>query len=130
MRSLQLHLIIMGLQFCATKANRLLATHYSGSVYDLSYTPPDLTSDQSAQLTIAKATNGCGLKPSWITMDSTSKTAYCLDEDSSGHNKLASYSIVDGHVISPLAAASVSGGSVHGALYGGEDGRGFFATVE
>jgi len=130
MRSLRLHLIIMGLHLGGTNAERLLASHYSGFVYDLSYTLPDLASDQSPQLSIAKSSKGCGIKPSWITLDVRANTAYCLDEDSSGHNELSSYSIAEGHVISPLAAPKAQGGSVHGALYGGKDGKGYLATVE
>jgi hypothetical protein len=53
-----------------------------------------------------------------------------MDEDSSGHNVLASFSITDSGAISLRASASTTGGSVHGALYGGSGNKGYFATVE
>jgi hypothetical protein len=111
-------------------ADTLLATHYSGSVYTLSYTPPSSTSNQHANLTIKSSTNTCGKKPSWLTLDFASKAVYCMDEDSSGHNVLATFSVTDNGATSLRTSTSTAGGSVHGATYGGSDNKGFFATVE
>jgi hypothetical protein len=120
----------MLLHSCLASADTLLATHYSGFVYTLAYTPPSSTSNQHANLTIKSSINTCGKKPSWLTLDSASKAVYCMDEDSSGHNVLASFSITDSGATSLRASASTTGGSVHGALYGGSGNKGYFATVE
>jgi hypothetical protein len=130
MRSLRCYLATMLLHSCLATANTLLATHYSGSVYTLLYTPPSSALNQHANLTIKSSTNTCGKKPSWLTVDSVSRSLYCMDEDSSGHNVLASFSTTDNGVTSLRASTSTSGGSVHGSLYGGSDNKAFFATVE
>jgi hypothetical protein len=53
-----------------------------------------------------------------------------MDEDSSGHNVIVSFSNTEDGAISLRATTITAGGSVHGAVYGGLDGQGFFATSE
>ena len=124
-----LYLATMVLQQSVADGSTLLATHYTGSVYNLLYTPPS-SGQQHGNLTIRSSTASCGNKPSWLTVDSTSNAVYCMDEDSSGQNVLASFSSATDGTVKLRSTTITAGGSVHGALYGGSDGKGFFATAE
>jgi len=53
-----------------------------------------------------------------------------MDEDASGQNVLASFSSATDGKVKLRSTTTTTGGSVHGALYGGSDGKGFFATAE
>ena len=123
-------LTAMILQQSVADGSTLLATHYSGFVYNLLYTPPNSEHEQHGNLTIRSSTANCGKKPSWLTLDSASKAIYCMDEDSSGNNVLASFSAATDGTVKLRSTTKIAGGSVHGALYGGSDGKGFFATAE
>ena len=129
MRYSRLYLAAMVLQQSVVEGSTLLATHYSGLVYNLLYTPPN-SGQQHGNLTIRSSTANCGKKPSWLTVDSTSNAVYCMDEDSSGQNVLASFSSATDGTVKLRSTTITAGGSVHGALYGGSDGKGFFATAE
>lgn len=130
MQSFWLYLAAMVLQQSVADGSTLLATHYSGFVYNILYTPPGSEQEQHGNLTIRSFTANCGKKPSWMTLDSASKAVYCMDEDSSGQNVLASFFTATDGTVKLRSTTNTAGGSVHGALYGGSDGKSFFATAE
>lgn len=109
-----------------TVAVRLLASHFSGPIYTLEFSPANAT------LAITSQAAGCGVTPTWLTLDEKTRTLYCFDESWQGSGVITQYSI-DGKGPSALAvtgSAKTPGNSVHGSLYGGPDGRSFVITSE
>lgn len=108
---------------------RLFASHFSGSVYSLSYTTGN---NGNGSLAITSSAPGCGKMPSWLTFDSPGKSLYCFDETGSwgGGSAVSSFSVnADGSLKSSGQAKS-TGGEVHGSLYGGVNGTSFVAMAE
>ncbi len=104
----------------------LIASHFAGGVYTLSFTG----GNTSGTLAITSQTNGCGTTPGWIELYSDTRKLYCFDESWSGSGVLAEYSVGNDGRLSITGSAKTTGNSVHGLLYGGADGKGFVATVE
>jgi hypothetical protein len=107
----------------------LFVSHFSGTVYSLSYTAGN---NGNGSLAIKSSASGCGRMPSWLTFDAPSKSLYCFDETGSwgGGSVVASFSVnADGSVKSSGQAKS-TGGEVHGSLYGGVNGTSFVAMAE
>ena len=106
----------------------LLASHYTGGIHTLSL---ELGVDGAeASLTTTGSSRGCGQLPAWLQWDADTQTVYCVDESWFGSGMAASFSVAaDGSLIQ-TGQTTTSGASVHSALYGGEDGRGFLATTE
>jgi 6-phosphogluconolactonase (cycloisomerase 2 family) len=107
-------------------AVRLLATHFSGQVYSLNLA---LTGPSSGSLTVQQKTGGCGVTPTWLYLDESSKTVYCFDESWAGSGVLTTYSL-GASGLTQTASAKTPGNSVHGQLYGGKDGKSFVVTSE
>ncbi|KAI0159988.1 putative isomerase YbhE [Hypoxylon sp. FL1284] len=108
----------------------LLASHYTGKIFSLSYTPG--ASNSTASLASKSEVAGCGLLPAWLHVDSGSPNVYCVDEDWFGTGMLSSYSVEADGSLKQTGQAVTSGASVHGTPYGGGDvdGYNFIATVE
>ncbi|OTB18665.1 hypothetical protein K445DRAFT_8686 [Daldinia sp. EC12] len=105
-------------------AANLLASHYTGKIFSLSFTG----SGKNATLVNKSSVSGCGTLPAWLHVDSG--MVYCVDEDWNGSGILASYSVGSDGSLKQTGRAVTAGASVHGTPYGGEDGKGFIATVE
>ncbi|KAK4118789.1 putative isomerase YbhE [Parathielavia appendiculata] len=104
----------------------LIASHFAGGVYTLSFTG----TNSSGALSITSQTNGCGTTPGWLELYSDTRKLYCFDESWTGSGLSAEYSVANDGRLSLTGQIRTSGNSVHGTLYGGADGRGFVATAE
>ncbi|KAH9901751.1 Lactonase, 7-bladed beta-propeller-domain-containing protein [Xylariomycetidae sp. FL2044] len=105
----------------------LLASHYTGKIYTLSY----LGSGGNSSLSVGPSVSGCGTTPAWLHLEPDAQTVYCVDEDWNGSGFLTSYSVdaATGN-LAQSGQIITSGASVHGTPFGGEGGGGFIATVE
>jgi hypothetical protein len=110
----------------------LYATHYSGTLNTLSFTPSTSTST----LTLSNSTRTGTTLPSWITYDSVSKSLYIGDENfySSQGGSLVAYQIGTGTSggVKEIGRVGTAVGVVATALYGGEGngkGRGFIVNA-
>lgn len=107
----------------------LFVSHFSGTVYTLSYTP---ATNGNGTLAIKSSTTGCGRMPSWLSFDSPTKSLYCFDETGSwgGGSVVASFSVNGDGSLKQSGQAKSTGGEVHGSLYGGVNGTSFVAMAE
>ncbi|KAI0016996.1 putative isomerase YbhE [Xylariomycetidae sp. FL0641] len=112
----------LGLPIQVLGAN-LLASHYTGKIFSLSL-------GSNGSLAVTGSATGCGTMPAWLEMDSASKTLYTVDEDWNGSGVLASYTVETDGSLTQSGSFTGKGASVYGSPYGGENGTGFFATVE
>ncbi|GAP87545.1 putative nitrous oxide N-terminal [Rosellinia necatrix] len=100
----------------------LLASHYTGKIYSLSF--------NNGTLKVGPSVAGAGSLPAWLGLDTSSdgaKTVYSVDEDWFGSGVLASFAVgADGTLTQTGRLASL-GASVHGTPYADSK---FFATVE
>ncbi|KAI0378537.1 putative isomerase YbhE [Hypomontagnella monticulosa] len=102
---------------------KLLASHYTGKIYSLSFDGKG----RNATLVPKSSIAGCGTLPAWLHVDAGGSIVYCVDEDWNGSGMLASYSVgVDGS-LKQTGQAVTAGASVHGTPYAGDR---FIATVE
>ncbi|KAI4859539.1 putative isomerase YbhE [Hypoxylon rubiginosum] len=108
----------------------LLASHYTGKIFSLSYTPG--ARNATATLSSKFDTSGCGTLPAWLHIDSGVPIVYCVDEDWNGSGMLSSYSVGPDGSLKQTGQTVTSGASVHGTPYGGGDvdGYNFIATVQ
>ncbi|KAJ3566770.1 hypothetical protein NPX13_g7012 [Xylaria arbuscula] len=99
----------------------LLASHYTGKIYSLSYNNGSLTVNPSA--------TSIGTLPAWLGLDTTggAKTIYSVDESWYGSGVLASFTLGANGSLAKTGSLTSSGASVHGTPYA--DAK-FFATVE
>lgn len=104
----------------------LLASHYNGHLYTLSLT----TSGSNGTLSIVSNTTGCGITPGWLQLYPEDKTLYCFDESWQGSGFIASFSVADDGRLNLTGQLTTTGNDVHGALYGGPNGKSFVAAVE
>lgn len=104
-------------------AVKLLATHFSGTVYTLDF-------DGKSTTKISSQAKGCGTTPSWLHYDGASSTAWCFDESWSGSGVLTQYTLDSQATLKQQGSARTAGNTVFGAPYGGTDGKGYMATVE
>ena len=118
---------LAGLVPSALGAN-LLVSHFSGSVYSLSY--KEGTGNGNNALSIKSSVQGCGKMPTWLTLDSANGTLYCFDEESTGSGVVSSYVVANDGSLKLSGQAQTVGKDVHGWLYGGEDGKGFVSLAE
>lgn len=124
-----LYTVSLGLAPGAQAAS-LFVSHFSGTVYTLSYTA---NGNGKGNLAISSTSNGCGAMPTWLTLDSASNTLYCFDESSGmwgGSAKVSSLTVGNGGALQQKGQATTSGGDVYGSLYGGVNGTGFLAMAE
>lgn len=99
----------------------LLASHYTGKIYSLSYNNGSLTVNPSA--------TSVGTLPAWLGLDTSNgaKTVYSVDESWYGSGVLASFTVGANGSLIQTGALTSSGASVHGTPYANAK---FFATVE
>lgn len=106
----------------ATNAAKLLAAHYTGTLYTL-----DLSSNNT--LAIAHTTPSGASMPSWLAFDPASRTVYVTDESWSGSGMLASFKVSDDGVLTPAGSTRTKGGDINCGLYKGDGGKGFLAVA-
>lgn len=104
----------------------LLVSHFSGGIYSLSLT----ISNGTGQLAVTSTLRAGGRTPSWLTLDSAAGNLYVTDEAQYGSPVLTSLKVNNDSSVQLVSTAPTSGGGVHSVLYGGNDGRGFFAVAE
>lgn len=103
-------------------AQNLYATHYSGTVNYLTFS--------GSSLALTTSTRVGNTLPSWITYDGPGKALYITDENFSfGTGALVSFSIGANGALTQSGKATTPQGVVAGTLYGGADGRGFYANA-
>lgn len=90
----------------------LYATHYNGNIYTLHLHP-------NGSLTTDSAQKACGDMPSWLTLDSSTRTLYCSDESGSPskNGSLTSLAVQDGGYLSERAKTVTPGGGVNSVIY-------------
>lgn len=105
----------------------LLVSHFSGSIYSLSLT----TSGGKGQLAITSTLRAGGRTPSWLTLDPANGNLYVTDEAQYGSPVLTTLKVnSSNNTVQLVSTAPTGGGGVHSVLYGGSDGKGFFAVAE
>ncbi|KAI6829912.1 hypothetical protein KC332_g11637 [Hortaea werneckii] len=104
-------------------ASQLFVSHFSGSIYSLTYEP---SNNGNGSLSIDYSTTGCGNMPTWL--DSESDVLYCFDE-SYGAGVVSSFDIRNSS-LEARGQADTQGNDVHGCLYGGPNGSSFMATAQ
>jgi hypothetical protein len=122
--------IVTGLSlFTETFAVRLLASHFSGTIYTLDL---NFASETSATLSVTSKATGCGVTPTWLYLDQSTRTVYCMDESWAGSGVLTQYSLGanTSSTFTMTGQAKTPGNSVHGSLYGGANGKSFLITSE
>lgn len=111
----------------------LLASHYSGTLYTLTLTLSGNATGAAAgsgKLAVTSSLRAGGSMPSWLTLDSASRTLYVTDEISwTGSASLTQLSVgaADG-VMKVIATAKTTGGELHSGIYGEKGG--FLAVAE
>ena len=121
-------LLLTGLSLASNAvAVRLLGTHFSGQIYTYDL---KLSTATSGALSITSNTTGCGVTPTWLHLDESTRTLWCIDESWQGSGVLTQWSLPKGGAPKLTASAATPGNSVHGSTYGGKDGKGFFVTAE
>lgn len=105
-------------------AAHLLASHFTGNIYPLTLT-------EAGDLTVGSGVRSGNFWPSWLTLDSESKTVYVPDGAFwAPPNGLTTFSIDDNGSLAPPASSTFTeGGEVHSSLYGGQDGKGFIGLA-
>lgn len=119
--------VLAGLSLVSqTLAVRLLGTHFSGQIFTYEL---NLSNATSGALSITTNTTGCGVTPTWLYLEESSKTVYCIDESWQGSGVLTQWTL--GKSGLTLSGSAVTpGNSVYGSLYGGQDGKSFLVTAE
>ena len=102
----------------------LAASHFSGTLFSLSF------DNNTDTLSVTSEATGCGRMPGWLDFQSDARRLYCFDESWFGSGILAEFSVGCDGKLTLTGQARTTGQSVHGALYGGPDGRAFVATAE
>ncbi|KAI1747652.1 Lactonase, 7-bladed beta-propeller-domain-containing protein [Xylaria castorea] len=99
----------------------LLASHYTGKIYSLSF--------NNSTLTVGPSSAGAGTLPAWLGLDTSggTKTVYSVDEDWFGSGVLASFTVGANGSLTQTGKLTSLGASVHGTPYANAK---FFATVE
>ena len=108
-------------------AETLYVSHYSGTVSQLT-----LTAGQYGNYSLAlqSSLTACGSMPSWLTLDSASKTLYCSDETLYGTPSLTSFAVdTSGAIKQSVKVTSVTGGGVNNAVYNTTSGKEFLAIA-
>lgn len=109
--SLFLLLSSLPLTLAKPSTSTLYATHYNGHVYTLTLNENDLS--------LASTADTCGSMPSWLTLDTTSRTLYCTDETADEGSE-TTLSIDDNGKLTEIATAKDVGGGVNSVIYEGE----------
>ncbi|RDW78568.1 lactonase family protein [Aspergillus mulundensis] len=125
--------LIPGLATADPTTSTLYATHYNtSSIYTLSLT----RFNGSYSLTETASLKTCGTYPSWITLDSSTKTLYCSDEDGyrnadeSVNGSLTALSVgEDGSLSEKAVTGNAPGSGVHNVVYEDEEGEKYLAIA-
>ncbi|KAG8623350.1 hypothetical protein KVT40_008326 [Elsinoe batatas] len=84
----------------AVSAVNLYATSYSGNVTSLSLTKGD---DGSYSLEVTSTNQGCGVDPSWNTLDAETGIVYCSNEaNNNRRSTITSYSTSESGALTPI----------------------------
>ncbi|MCJ1329021.1 hypothetical protein MMC10_005698 [Thelotrema lepadinum] len=107
-------------------AINLWTSDYSGNLSSLSFTGCE--GAYTLQKTHSAVT--CGAAPSWLTLDPTSSTLYCVDESTTKNGSLWAYSMDSlGALTAKAANISTTPGPVNSGLYGGSKQNSFLALA-
>ncbi|KAI1190255.1 Lactonase, 7-bladed beta-propeller-domain-containing protein [Nemania serpens] len=114
--------ILLGLPAHVLGVN-LLASHYTGKIYSLSF------NNSTSTLTVGQSFSGAGTLPAWLSLDTTGgiNTVYSVDESWYGSGVLASFTIGANGALTQTGNLASKGASVYGTPYANAK---FFATVE
>ncbi|KAI5247807.1 3-carboxy-cis,cis-mucoante lactonizing enzyme [Aureobasidium subglaciale] len=112
-------MLFRSLQLCAaaslTAATNLFVSDYSGDITTLSLTEHG----GHYSLTKTSANAGCAPNPSWLTLDPSHATLYCLDEGLEVTNgSLTSFTIADDGSLTRVHREETISGPVSGVIYG------------
>ncbi|KAL5000348.1 Lactonase, 7-bladed beta-propeller-domain-containing protein [Aspergillus recurvatus] len=132
-----LHTLTLGLTLSPALAkstsSTLYATHYStSSIHTLTLTH----SNSTYSLTETSSLKTCGTYPSWITLDTSTKTLYCSDEygwrnaNQAVNGSLTALNVgEDGSLSEEAVTGTAPGSGVHNAVYEGEGGEKYLAVA-
>ena len=119
---LPLLLLLSPLTLAKPSPSTLYATHYNGHVYTLTL------NENENNLSLASTANTCGSMPSWLTLDTASRTLYCTDETASKGSETSLFVDDDGKLAETAVAKDVGGG-VNSVFYTGEGEKRFLAVA-
>lgn len=105
----------------AADAATLYATHYSGTVNQLTF--------DGSNLTLTSSVKSGNSLPSWLTYDAASKMLYVPDEVYFGTGYLTSFSIGTGGAVAAAGKVAAPPGGIASGLYGGSSGSAFIAVA-
>lgn len=103
----------------------LYTTHYTGNVYTLSFT----TSGSTSNLSITASPKLCGVQPSWLTLDASTRTLYCLDESNTAGQLSSISAPANGGALTQNSKVGTIGNGLFSALYSGANGKSFLAVA-
>lgn len=109
--------------FLAKTASAVLVhvSAYQGNVttFNLTTTVSDYTTQ--ATLQSVDISNGCGVYPSWLTLDREGEALYCVDENWADANNggLSSFRVGPEGQLTLLSNVTTRGGPVSAVVYGG-----------
>ncbi|KAL8376692.1 hypothetical protein RB595_007691 [Gaeumannomyces hyphopodioides] len=121
-----LALLSLALGPVAAQTTNLVASHFSGNLYSLSYT----SSGGTGRLAQTASQRAGGTWPAWLTYDSASRTLYTVDEANWVGPVFTEFKVAADGKLTKGAASPRSGGELHSTLYGGQDGKGFIAGAQ
>ncbi|EJT75796.1 hypothetical protein GGTG_05726 [Gaeumannomyces tritici R3-111a-1] len=122
-----LALLALALGQAAAQTTNLVASHFSGNLYSLSYTASGGGAGRLAQTASQRAG---GTWPAWLTYDGASRTLYTVDEANWVGPVFTEFKVAADGKLTKGAASPKSGGELHSTLYGGQDGKGFIAGAQ
>ncbi|KAK1771268.1 Lactonase, 7-bladed beta-propeller-domain-containing protein [Phialemonium atrogriseum] len=103
----------------ATSASLLYVSSYAGTITTFNLSLSNLDHATEAHLQPIASSDGCAPNPSWLTLDYSNSTLYCLDEGLSSRNgSLSSYSTADDGTLVRLDKVTTILGPVSGVIYG------------
>lgn len=103
----------------ATSASLLYVSSYAGTITTFNLSLSNLDHATEAHLQSIASSDGCAPNPSWLTLDYSNSTLYCLDEGLSSRNgSLSSYSTADDGTLVRLDKVTTILGPVSGVIYG------------
>lgn len=116
-------LLLSSLTLAKPSPSTLYATHYNGHVYTLTL------NENENNLSLASTANTCGSMPSWLTLDTASRTLYCTDETADEGSETALSIDDDNGALTETATAKDVGGGVNSVIYHGDAEKKFLAVA-
>ncbi|KAG7113669.1 6-phosphogluconolactonase like protein [Verticillium longisporum] len=118
--------LVLGLSRPARGASKLIASHFSRSLYSLALSDTN-------ELAIGSSVPSGNFWPSWLDLDAETSTLYVPDGAFwSAPNGLTTFTVEADGSLTPAEAsiqAVTDGGEVHSTRYGGVDGKSFIAMA-